>query len=190
MQISDFLQENGEILDKWHNRVIATYPEGGGAALKKEKDRFANPLGHNIIKALTAVYKHFCDATDLDTAMSAVEELVRIRAVQEFSASDAVSFIYLFKEVIKDENGGKKEATLSLDEWLAFEKRIDAIAFRVFDMYMDSRERIFKVRLQEFKRNNHLLTDNAVCASALMRQNQQEQTKIEPINIHSSHEAR
>jgi len=191
MQINDFLQENGEILDRWIDRVLATYPAGGVDALKKQKDRFANPLGHSISHALTAVYKHFCHDTALDPVLSALEDLIRIRAVQDFSPSEAVAFLYLFKEVVKDENKRTKgDASLGLDEWIAFEKKVDTISFRVFDMYMASRERIYKVRINEIQRGSHIITDNAVCPSALMRQNQQERTQAEPINIHSSHEAR
>ncbi len=191
MKIGDFLQENGEILDRWIDRVLATYPSGGAAIFKKQKNPFANPVGYNITHALTTLYKHLCHDTEIDAALSALEDLVRIRAVQEFSPSEAVSFLYLLKEVVKDENKRSKgDACLSLDEWLAFEQRIDAISFRVFDMYMASRERIFVVRLNELKRGTHIITENAVCPSALMRQENEAQTKIEPINIHSSHEAR
>lgn len=191
MQISDFLQENGEILDRWTDRVFATYPAGGVGALKKQKDQFANPIGYNIKQATTTLYKHFCHDTELEPALTALEDLIRIRAVQEFAPSEAVSFLYLLKEVVKDENKrAKDDAALSLKEWIVFEERVDAIAFRVFDMYMANRERLYKVRISEMERRAHIITDNAVCPSALMRQNKQEQTKVEPINIQSSHEAR
>lgn len=188
MQISDFLQENGEIQDRWIDRALATYPEGGAAALKAQKDRFANPIGYNIRHALTSLYKHFCGTIELEPALAALEDLIRIRAVQEFSPADAVSFLFLLKNAIKEENSSKKtaEEALGLAEWLIFEQRIDAIALRAFDMYMDSRERVFKVRINELRRG----TDNVVCPSALMRREENKQTTVEPINIHSSHEAR
>ncbi|MDH3392461.1 MAG: RsbRD N-terminal domain-containing protein [Desulfobulbaceae bacterium] len=187
MQISDFLQENGEIHDRWIDRVIATYPEGGGAAIKKQTDRFANPLGYNIRHALSSTYKHFCGTADLDQALVAIEDLVRVRAVQEFTPAEAVSFLFFLKEAVREENSNKKEnEALGFVEWLDFEQRIDAIALQVFDMYMDNRERIFKVRINEMKRG----TDGIVCPSAMMRSEDNKQSTVEPINIHSSQEAR
>jgi len=187
MQISDFLQENGEIQDRWIDRALATYPEGGVSALKTQKDRFANPIGYNIRHALTSLYKHFCGTVELEQALSALEDLIRIRAVQEFTPAEAISFLFLLKNAVKEENTNKKEAeALGFAEWLAFEQRIDAIALRTFDMYMDSRERVFKVRVNELKRG----TDNVVCPSVLLRREDNKQSTVEPINIHSSHEAR
>ncbi|MDH3359835.1 MAG: RsbRD N-terminal domain-containing protein, partial [Desulfobulbaceae bacterium] len=172
MQISDFLQENGEIHDRWLDRVIATYPEGGGAAIKQQKDSIANPLGYNIRHAVTLMYKHFCDTVELDKALVALEDLIRIRAVQEFTPAEAVSFAFLFKDAIKEENSNKKEdEALGFAEWLDFEKRIDAIALQTFDMYMANRERVFKVRINEMKRG----TDNLVCPSAMMRREENKQ---------------
>lgn len=187
MNISDFLQENGEINDRWLDRVLATYPEGGGAALKKQNDRFANPLGYNIRHALTSMYKHFCGTVELEKALVALEDLIRIRAVQEFTPAEAVSFLFLLKDAVKEENSNKKEdEALGFSEWLDFEQRIDAIALRTFDMYMESRERVFKVRINELKRG----TDSVVCPSAMMRHEENKQTMVEPVNIQSSHEAR
>lgn len=187
MDISDFLQENGEIHDRWVDRVIATYPEGGGAAIRQQKDRFANPLGYNIRHALTSMYKHFCGAVELEKALVALEDLIRIRAVQEFTPAEAVSFLFLLKEAVKEENSNKKEdEALGFSEWLDFEKRIDAVTLRIFDMYMSSRERVFKVRINELRRG----TDNVVCPSAMMRREQNKQSIVEPINIHSTNDER
>ena len=187
MQISDFLQENGEIHDRWITRTLATYPEGGVAALTKQKDRFANPIGYNIRHALTSMYKHFCGTVELEKALVALEDLIRVRAVQEFTPAEAVSFLFLLKEAVKEENSNKKtDEALGLSEWLDFEQRIDAIALRVFDMYMANRERVYKVRINELKRG----TDNVVCPSAMLRREENKQTKVEPINIHSLHEER
>ncbi len=187
MQISDFLQENGEIQDRWVSRTLATYPEGGVATLRNQKDRFANPLGYNIRNAVTSMYKHFCGTVELKKALVAMEDLIRIRAVQEFTPAEAVSFLFLLKEAVKEENSNKKaDEALSFAEWLKFEQRIDAIALQIFDMYMSNRERVYKVRINELKRG----TDNVVCPSAMLRREENKQTVVEPINIHSSHEER
>lgn len=188
MQISDFLQENGEILDRWITRALATYPEGGVAALTQQKDRFANPIGYNIRHALTTMYKHFCGTVELEKALVALEDLIRIRAVQEFTPAEAVSFIFLLKEAVKEENSNNKKdnEALGLADWLHFEQRIDAIALRSFDMYMSNRERVFKVRINELKRG----TDKVVCPSAMLQREDNKQKLVKQINIHSSHEER
>ncbi|MGQ9653846.1 MAG: RsbRD N-terminal domain-containing protein, partial [Thermodesulfobacteriota bacterium] len=72
--------------------------------------------------------------------------------VQEFSASQAVAFIFSLKKVVREEIKGEgAEPDLPVPEVLEFESKIDALALRAFDMFMGCRERIYEIRATEIR---------------------------------------
>ncbi|MBU0729903.1 MAG: RsbRD N-terminal domain-containing protein [Proteobacteria bacterium] len=164
------MKENKEsILGQWIDSVMNTYPEGAHRFLQKQKDQIANPLGHSIKQGLTDLYKIFCGDDETVNATSIIEQLVRIRAVQDFTPSQAVYFVYDLKKIVLNCCRKEKFPEPSMDEWMELDSRVDKIGSMILDLYMESRERIFKVRLNEFARGNHILTDGMPCPSSVVR---------------------
>ena len=186
MKLIDLLTENKiKILEKWIDHVLGCYPADTARIFKKQKDRFANPVGYQVSRTLTKLYEALLGDGDLSEAGNIVEDFVKILAVQEAKPSDAVSFIYMLKYVVREEGGKSGLDNIALSEWLDYEAKIDAIAYAVFDLYMASRERLYQIRIKEIKSGNHILTDGA-CPSGVMRRNKANQTELKPLNIHSS----
>lgn len=185
MQLYDLLiEKKGPILNKWIDLVLASYPADASKIFKKQKDRFANPVGYNVSHCLTELYAALVDKTDLETVVPVLEELVKVRAVQTFSPSDAISFVYIFKQVIKEQCDKEGIDSLDLKEWFEFESRIDVVAYTVFDLYMASRERLYQIRINELKSGKHIITDGG-CPSTMMRKNKNSKAELKTINIHS-----
>lgn len=177
--------EKSSILDEWIDRVLASYPADSAQFFKKKKDRFANPLGHSVAQGLAEVYAFICGDKEAEALGSNLEHLVNIRAVGELSASDAVSFIYELKKVVADACRKEKHATATLNEWLDFDTKVDSVAMMVFDLYTASRERLYQIRINDFKTGRHHMT-GAKCPSAMMRENKQEKQELNIFNNHSS----
>ena len=59
-------------------------------------------------------------------------------------------------------------------DWLALDARIDAAALAIFDMFVASKEQLYRVRISEFQHGRNLLTDGAVCPSKLIRRDMDE----------------
>jgi len=75
--------------------------------------------------------------------------------VQSFSPSQAVTFLFDLKKVIRDELKVElMEKTIS-DELINFEFLIDQVVLRAFDLYMKSREKVFKIRVNEIKSKSY-----------------------------------
>lgn len=182
MQLSELLYENKvSILEKWIDCALAVYHKDASSFFKKQKNQFANPLGHNISNSLTKIFDVLCKDCHVNEAAKELEDFIKIRAVQELSPAQALSFVYDLKKIIQDECLAG-ESSETLQELLVFNSRVDELVLMAFDLYMESRERLYKVRINEFKRGTHILTDGAVCPSALMRQNMQQKKDIKPIN--------
>ena len=81
-----------------------------------------------------------------------LDKVIRIRAVQEFSPSQALAFVFSLKEVIREVLGKEIRENHLQDQLLLIEKRIDALALRAFDVYVSCREEVYELRINEVKR--------------------------------------
>ncbi|MBU0907965.1 MAG: RsbRD N-terminal domain-containing protein [Proteobacteria bacterium] len=161
-----------EILEKWEDSILRSFSPDAFHIFKEQKDQFANPVGHKVRTGLAELYEVLCDPSDEEILTPDLTQLIKMRAVQQVSAADAVSFIFKLKGIVRKELL-KKGMTELYNEWLAFDARIDAAALVIFDMFMDSKEQIYKVRVSEIQHGRSILTDGAICPSALARRNMQ-----------------
>ena len=85
---------------------------------------------------------------DADSISSIVDPLIRIRAVQNFTPSQAIGFIPILKQIIRDLL--KKEAAdTSLKDYFSIENEIDKVVLIGFNTYMACREKIYSLRTNE-----------------------------------------
>jgi hypothetical protein len=141
------------ILEKWVNLVLETYPPDTASFLKDEPDRFSNPVRYTIASNLTKILDALLDESDTLTLSCGVEEIIKIRAVQDFPASQVISFVWLFKKAVTDELGANI-SNEHFSEWLGLESRIDALAALSLDVFTACRETIYQLRIQELKAAN------------------------------------
>lgn len=158
MSLENLLAEKRTaIIKRWFELVINTYPADARRFLGEEKDRFANPVGQTISRNLEIIYDELRGAMEVTRLADALTEIVKVRAVQDFSPSRAVGFIFLVKpalrEELRDELGrGEAEPELS-----AFERRVDQAALLAFDLYMQSKEKIAELLSKESQARTRFL---------------------------------
>lgn len=184
MHLQEFINENKAIiLKKWVSAVISTYPADASRFLTNQKDQFANPLGSSITHGLSDLLEILCaEKSAQENISSDIEQLIKIRAVQEFSPAMAIGFIFDLKAVVLHLYKKEKNCDCLMDEWLAFASRIDVLALTVFDLYMASRERIFKVRMNEIASGSYLVADRMTCPSVMMRREKAQQARADKVN--------
>ena len=102
MTLGEQLQKHQQaIVARWLDDALATYPHDASVAFKKQQDPFANPVGHSLRVATRSVFAALLDGTDDDEIGKLLHEVVKIRAVQQFSASQAVEFVFRLKEAVR-----------------------------------------------------------------------------------------
>jgi len=152
MQIEYQLEQRKPVIvKKWFDLVIQTYPVDTSNFLKTQKDPFANPVGQTVLRGLEALFDVLLKGPDADTISSFLDPIIRIRAVQDFTPSKAVAFIFSLKQVIR-ENLKKelKDPAAALD-LLNLESTIDDLALIAFDIYMECREKIYELKANQEK---------------------------------------
>ena len=136
------------IVKKWFEQVMSGYAPDTATFFKMQKDAFANPVGTTTTTVLKELFDAILEKKDADTISSIVDPLIRIRAVQNFTPSQAVGFILILKNIIRD--AVKKEtADISFKDYVSIENEIDKAVLIGFNTYMACREKIYSLRTNE-----------------------------------------
>jgi hypothetical protein len=139
------------VLKRWFDLIAGTHP-GGRAPFSRPRDQFSDPEGHTVSREIDALYHELLqDRMDAAKACASLDNILRIKAVQDLSPGQAVGFVFLLKEAIAEELAGEMEKGQLLTQWLEFESRVDRLASLAFDMYMQRREQICQLRVKEVR---------------------------------------
>jgi hypothetical protein len=144
-------KKRSAIVAKWFERVLETYPLEVQGFFRQPGDRFANPVGSTISESLGGLFEELLGKGDYEKTRSRLDGILRIRAIQNLSPSQAVVFLPLLKGVLKEEIGEEVRQHRLHEEWLELETRIDDFLLLAFDIYMECREQIHQLRTQELR---------------------------------------
>jgi hypothetical protein len=155
MDFNRKLEENKKkIIDQWFLVTINSYPQETARVLGKLKNRFDNPVGSATSQSLEETFDLLIQKEfNADKIETALDSIIRIRAVQNFTASQAVSFVFELKQII--------ETVLNGDRDSAFDAKIDQTALAAFNRFMKCRENIFLLKATESKRRIHRAFERA-----------------------------
>jgi hypothetical protein len=147
------LEDRKVIHQKWFQLVVETYPPDSRIFLINDKNRFGNPVGCTIGEGIEVILDRLISGGDLECEQVCkfMDDIIRIRAVQEFSAAAAVEFIFLLKKVTREALGNRIRDMEVIQDLLTFESRIDKLALLAFDIFMQCREKIYELRAHELR---------------------------------------
>ncbi len=170
-----FEKKEQDILASWIDKTLDSYVSS--SFFKQSADRFANPVGANIKDGFTRIYKLLINNADLEEMKSPLDQLIRIRAVQEFTPAQAVVPIMELKWVVRQIFSSDKKMRVLLSQLDSFDCAVDRLTLMAFDIYSECREQLYRNRVRELKSGRYILTDSA-CASSMIKENQQEITRF------------
>lgn len=152
MVLESLLSQNrAAILERWFQLIVATYPADTSRFLKQEKDRFVNPVGYTTSREIEVLYDELLRGMNSDKLSVSLDNIIRIRAVQDFYPSQAIAFIFLIKKAVREELASEIRENQLFEELLQFESRIDELALLALDIYMKCREKVYEIRINEVK---------------------------------------
>ncbi len=145
------------ILNEWLTAILDTYPDDTATFLKDEKDVFANPVGHTIAANAANILEGLIRGEDANAQSVHIERIIRIRAVQHFTAVQAVSFINSLKTVIIDQLKSDISRHGLWDEWEELQATVDNLTLLASNIYAKMQERIEHIRMKEIENNEKFL---------------------------------
>ena len=161
MKLQSLLSERrNPILKKWFDIILETYPAETSGFLKSQKDRFANPVGYTLSNGLEDIFDELARGAGIEKISPLLDDIIRVRAVQDVPPSKAVSFIFLLKKIVREEAKSTAHGC-DLEELHDLEARVDEMALAAFDKYMQSREKIYELKANELRRMTSKLVERA-----------------------------
>jgi hypothetical protein len=170
-----FRNYEDKIVDQWVDYTLSSYKSS--TFFKKAPDKFANPVGGNTREALGQLFKLLTKNADPKEFVTPLDQIMRIRSIQEFSASEAVAPIHAVKHITRELLAKDSERKQFIADLYDFEFAVDLAVLAAFDLYMQCREQLYKVRIKEIKSGNIILTDSK-CPSNLL-----EKDKDNPVDF-------
>lgn len=153
MTLRQLLQEKRDaIARKWLAGMLATYPGDSAALFAREKDRFANPVGHSLRRGSEALLDALLDGADPHELRDHLQEIIKIRAIQQFAPSQALGFVLGLKQELRAELGEAATDPQLSAEFAELDSRIDRMALVAFDTYVECREQVHQLRINEVRR--------------------------------------
>jgi hypothetical protein len=144
-------KEKSEIIKKWFEATLQTYAPDTARFYKGQKDQFANPVGNITAKGVEFLLDQLLNDFESDAVKTYLDPIIRIRAVQNFSPSQATAFILSLKKVLRDCLSDQLQDAAMVTELLAFESKIDQLCLMAFDIYMACKEKIYQISANDMR---------------------------------------
>ena len=154
MTFGEHLRAHQEaIVQRWFNDILATYPAESAAAFGREQDPFANPIGHGLRVGTRGLLEALLDGIDSEKVREYLHGIIKIRAIQECPASQAVGFDFQLKPAIRAVLGPAATDARFASERAELDERIDRMVLDAFDVFVECREKMYELRVNEVKRS-------------------------------------
>jgi len=151
---TDLVQQKQDAISKrWLDLIYATYSGDGAKFFRREKDQFSNPVGHTMREGTRGIVEGVIGEMDAEKVCSCLKEIIKVRAIQEFSPSQAVSFVFQLREAVRKELGSDEGNPALSAEIDHIDRNIDQAALFAFDVFVKCREQFYELRVNEIKRN-------------------------------------
>ena len=132
------------IVDSWFVKAIEIYPETARSGMMQTGDRFRNPVATTLRESLEILARELSGGMECSAVTSAVDTIVRVRAVQECKPEDAVGFPAQLRKIIREQ----QLESLFPD----MEQRLDALSQAASHQYALCKKDIARVRAREAQR--------------------------------------
>lgn len=170
MKLEQILTEHQQALeDKWIDAIHNTYPLDTVGFMRRQKDQFQNPVGHRIATSAKALLDALIrPGLDSDEIAAPLDDMVRIRAVQDFTPAKAIGVFYLLKSMVRGLFKDKLADPELVQDLMAFESKIDTLVLLSLEVYVKCKAQVYEMRIKEIKNQHHMLLRRAkmVCEPA------------------------
>lgn len=163
MKLKQVLHEKrSDIVKNWFDSVLETYREESRGPLRKQNAQFANPVGFNLAKGLEGLFDSILKGMMPSEVSTQLDTIIRIRAIQDFTPSQAVAFIFQLKGILRRALGEDllRDAVVAA-ELRALDAAVDDLALYAFDLYVRCREKIYDLKAQETRNATFRLLQKA-----------------------------
>jgi hypothetical protein len=133
-----------DIADAWFLKAIEVYPEAARGGMMQSGDRFLNPVASTLRESLAILVNELAGGMIDEQVTSALDAIVRVRAVQDCTPEKALAFTGQLLSVIRERQAEELFPQL--------EQRIGILALSADRQYALCVNDIARVRSRELQR--------------------------------------
>jgi hypothetical protein len=145
------------IVTRWLDITLAGYEADRIHFLKHEQDRFRNPVGFAFRENLPLLYDALLLGRPCSEVAAELDMLMRLRAVQNFDPAQAVSFVFLLKEMVGEAILRNPQVGADASALADFGDRVDGLAHYASSLYAACRKQICRIKANEARRRTFVL---------------------------------
>jgi hypothetical protein len=143
------LKHKAAIVSQWFEAVVQSYPADTAEFLQGQTDPFANPVGSITRDNLQGLLEHLFEAPDVNAAGRHLDPILRVRALQNFSPSQATAFVFELKAVLRRILKKDLDRPGLAGDLARLEDGIDRLGLMAFDIYMACKEQVYRLKANE-----------------------------------------
>ncbi|MDR2162298.1 MAG: RsbRD N-terminal domain-containing protein [Desulfovibrio sp.] len=148
-----FARRREEIARRWLERLYAAYPPKAAAFIASLADPFANPVGDRARRMAGAFVRVLASPRpgpeEREALAEALEDWMRLRAVQTPSPEEAVEAFFAMKAVLREFVPSCGEGGPAAGDLREAETRVDRVILEAFGSYVRCRETLLAIRAEE-----------------------------------------
>lgn len=138
----------------WVAEADAIYPFAAVGFVRTSKDPFTNPVGQRTRDLAPLLCLAVLGLPHDDAALStALEEFVRVRAMQDVPAEATLRVLFAYKKIIRT-HCREQGIPLPEEDRDNLDERCDTLALRAFGLYARFRETFFEARIDDVRRRH------------------------------------
>jgi RsbT co-antagonist protein rsbRD N-terminal domain len=149
--LSLFSAKIPSIQEKWLDILLRSFSPDTVQFLKTQKDPFSNPVSHQFSRGLADLLAVLAEEKSVEEARAALDEIIRVLALQNIAPSQALAFVFHLKQVIRDELVAELQEPSLAPEMADLDSRIDGLALLGFDAYVQRRDKLSDMKVNEVK---------------------------------------
>ena len=143
------LEQEGQILEAWLEIFFRKYSPESADFFFQNKDRFENPVGYIISSQAKAILHELLNECDAARLKEYFTQIIKVQAIQSVLPSQALGFIFDLKIIVRNLFAERIRENNFFSELFLLDCRIDQLAQLAFDCFMETREKIFHIKLKE-----------------------------------------
>lgn len=145
-------EKKSAILKAWYDAALAIPAGRFPDFLEKQNALIADVMGYSLAEGLDGLFDALLRGVIPDDVSRFLDSMIRLRAVNDFKASQAVAFIAEVKKIVRKELGNEVLSDPFLREELTtWEAAVDDLVLFAFDIYVRYREKILEQQTNEAK---------------------------------------
>lgn len=143
-----------QILSKWQSLAMSSYKNRGLVNGMNKAGRFTDPVAYVTADNTDKIFNWLINTENSEKLRAPLEDICRLRAVQDIDPTSALDFIPALKQLIREELADEIKHGEYADELADLDQRIDNITVLADDAYANCKASINAIRINEMKRLN------------------------------------